>query len=392
VTKIVFSIPRNAVVGGVALVVVSGALVAAEDRPARLSVDDIKKSLEAPGAHDPFVPAAPVGIDPEAVKKGIPQNDPLTKAKVELGKQLYFDARLSKDNTVSCASCHRPDHGWGDPRAFSAGVGGALGGRHSPTVLNRGLGTIQFWDGRAKTLEDQALGPIANPVEMNLPLAEALTRLNAIEGYRLQFEKVFGGPASEERVAKAIAAFERTVLGGSSRVDLDEDAERYAKVDLDDADADLKARATKAIEAAKKAPLTDSERRGKAIFYGKANCSLCHAGNNYADDDFYNLGVGANAKTPDAGRMDATKKEDDWGKFKTPTLRGTLVRAPYMHDGSEPTLEAVVEYYDKGGTPNKNLSPRIKKLGLSKDEKADLVAFLKALSGEVPVVEAPRLP
>jgi cytochrome c peroxidase len=373
------------------LVLASSILVLAQafagDTPRR-SLDEIKKDLEAKGAHDAYVPTAPLGLDQEALQKAIPANEPLTKAKVELGRELYFDGRLSKDGTISCASCHSPSHGWGDPGRFSKGVGGKLGGRHAPTVLNRVFGKLQFWDGRAATLEAQALGPIENPVEMADKCEDVVPRLNAIEGYKLQFEKVFGGPATKERIALAIAAFERTVLSGNSRVDKDDEATRWKKADLDDASPEKKAIAQAAIEAAAKDPLTESERRGKAVFEGKANCSLCHLGHNYTDEDFHNLGVDANE-----GRFAVTKEEKDWGRFKTPTLRGLVGREPYMHDGSEATLEAVVDFYDKGGGVGaKNLSHRLKPLGLTKEEKADLVAFLKALSGEQTKIEPPKLP
>ncbi|MEZ0229180.1 MAG: cytochrome-c peroxidase [Planctomycetota bacterium] len=342
-------------------------------------------------ADETFVPRAPLGLDQAALDKAL-QQEPLTKAKVELGKQLYFDGRLSKDGTVSCASCHAPDHGFGDPGKFSKGVGGKLGGRHAPTVLNRVFGRLQFWDGRAATLEQQALGPIENPVEMAGNLDEAVKWLNQTEGYRKQFEQVFGGPATKDRIAKAIASFERTVLNGNSRVDLDEEAERWKKADQDELTAEQKTKAKAAIEAAAKAPLGDSERRGKALFFGKANCSLCHTGHNYTDEEFHNLGVGSDAREPDAGLAAVSKSDKDWGKFKTPTTRGLVGREPYMHDGSEATLEAVVDYYDRGGNKNKNLSDRMKPLGLSTQEKADLVAFLKALSGETTMVEKPKLP
>ncbi len=368
------------------------AIVRAE-QPARESLDEITKRLEAKGAHEPFQPKTPLGLDPEAIAKGIPQDNPLTPAKVELGKQLYFDGRLSADGTVSCASCHDPAHGWADPGQFSKGVAGKLGGRNAPTVINRVLGKVQFWDGRAGTLEQQALGPIENPVEMAAKLDDVVTKLNGLPGYKAQFERVFGGPATKERIALAIAAFERTVLSGASRVDLDDEAERFAKVDeSDEFDAETRARAKAAREAVARAPLTESEKRGKKLFFNKASCALCHSGQNYTDELFYNLGVGAQAKTPDEGLCVISKKAEDWGKFKTPGLRNIAESAPYMHDGSEATLEAVVDYYDRGGTKNKNLSDRIKPLGLTKEEKADLVAFMKALSGEVTKVGAVKLP
>jgi cytochrome c peroxidase len=334
---------------------------------------------------------APLGIDQIALDKAV-ASEPLTKAKIELGKQLYFDGRLSKDGTISCASCHDPKHGWGDDDKFSKGVGGHLGGRHAPTVVNRVFGRLQFWDGRAGSLEDQALGPIQNPVEMANTLDAVVTFLNQTEGYKKQFEAVFGGPATKERLAKAIASFERTVLSGASRVDLDEEAERWKKADDEDLSAEKKEIKKAALAAAAKAPLTDSERRGKALFFGKANCSLCHTGHNYTDEEFYNIGIGSQAKEPDAGRSAISKDDKDWGKFKTPTTRALVGREPYMHDGSEATLEAVVDYYDKGGTPNKNLSERIKPLHLTAEEKADLVGFLRALSGETTMAEKPHLP
>jgi cytochrome c peroxidase len=367
-------------------------LVARADDPPRLSVDEIKKSLDAPGAHDSFVPEPPLGLDASSVKSAIPADNPVTRAKVELGRELYFDGRLSGDGTVSCASCHVPEKGFVDPNRFSKGVGGKLGGRHAPTILNRALGNLEFWDGRAKSLEEQALGPVQNPVEMASSLDEVVKRLNANEGYRIQFERVFGGPATPDRIAKAIATFERTVFSGGSRVDLDDDAERFAKADLEEADDATKARAKAAKEAAAAHPLTDAERRGKALFIGKANCSLCHTGQNYTDELFHNLGVGTEASEPDPGLAKITQKDADWGKFKTPTVRGLVNRAPYMHDGSEPTLEAVVDYYDRGGRKNKNLSDRIKPLGLTPAEKADLVSFLKALEGTTVAAARPRLP
>ena len=343
------------------------------------------------GDQDTVALKAPFGLDQSALDKALAA-EPLTQAKIDLGKQLYFDGRLSKDGTVSCASCHDPKHGWGDEDRFSKGVGGKLGGRHAPTVVNRVFGRLQFWDGRAATLEDQAVGPIQNPVEMASTLEAVVTFLNQTEGYKAQFEKVFGGPATKERLATAIASFERTVLSGASRVDLDEDAQRWTKADDDEplrrAEGDQEGRPRGGRQGA---PLRRRAPR-EGAFFGKANCSLCHAGFNYTDEEFYNIGTGSQAKEPDAGRSAISKDEKDWGKFKTPTTRALVGREPYMHDGSEATLEAVVDYYDRGGTPNKNLSERIKPLHLTAGEKADLVSFLRALSGETTKVEPPKLP
>jgi cytochrome c peroxidase len=359
----------------------------AGDPPRRL-LEEIKKDLDAKGAHDPYLPTVPLGLDQARFDNRIPDDSPLTKAKIELGSELYFDGRLSRDGTVSCASCHSPAHGFSDPGKLSKGVDGQLSARHAPTVINRVYGLLEFWDGRAMSLEAQTLGPIENPAEMDEKLDDLIPRLNAIEGYRVQFERVFGGPATKERLAQAIAAFERTILCGNSRVDKDEEAERWKKLDLDALSPEKNAIANAAIEAAAKDPLSEAERRGRALFARKARCAGCHAGYCYTDEDFHNDGVDASE-----GRLAISKDETERGSYKTPTLRGLVGREPYMHDGSKATLEDVVDFYDKGGgVGTKNLSRQLRKLRLTQQEKADLVAFLKALSGETTKVEVPRLP
>lgn len=308
----------------------------------------------------------PLGLDPYMVK--IPEDNPLTVEKIELGKILYFDPRLSKDDTVSCASCHHPEKGWSNAEAFATGVDGQVGGRASPPVHNRIFSDLQFWDGRAASLEDQALGPIQNPIEMGMTMPVALEKLEKIEGYPELFEKAFGSSEiTADRVAKAIASFERTVVSGNSPWD------RYEQGD--------------------DSALDEAEKRGLALFRGKAKCSVCHTGFNLTDEKYHNIGVGMDKAEPDLGRASQTKNEEDTGAFKTPTLRDIALTAPYFHDGSAETLMEVVEFYDKGGTPNPYLSENIQKLNLTDQEKADLVAFMKALTGETrTVVTAPELP
>lgn len=288
--------------------------------------------------------------------------------KIALGKELYFDPRLSADNTVSCSTCHNPQHGWSDARMTSAGVGGQVGGRNAPTIVNTAFGKFQFWDGRAGTLEEQALGPIANPIEMNMPVEEAVKRLNGIEGYRKQFQEIFGSECNKENLAKALAAYERTILSGDAPYD------RY--------------------KAGDKAALSEAAVRGMKLFFGKANCSACHSGSNFTDNAFHNIGIGMDKSQPDKGRAAISKLEGDTGAFKTPTLREVARSAPYMHDGSMKSLEEVVEHYNKGGTPNPFLDEEIFKLNLSDQDKADLVSFMKeGLSSEAyPMHEAPELP
>lgn len=310
------------------------------------------------------LPKVPPGLEPPP----IPADNPMTAAKVELGKQLYFEKRLSVDNTVSCASCHDPEKGWSNADTFATGVKGQRGGRSAPTVINSAYHPLQFWDGRANQLEGQALGPIQNPIEMNLSLDEAIGRLNKIEGYKKQFQAVFGTDATPDAVAKAIAAFERTVLSGDAPYD------HY--------------------KAGDKKAMSEAAVRGMDLFFNKARCSACHGGPNFSDAAFHNIGVGMDKKEPDEGRKAISKLEGDRGAFKTPTLRDIARTAPYMHDGSQKTLADVVEHYNKGGIANPQLDEEIFPLNLSAEEKADLVTFMKEglASKSYPLVKPPKLP
>jgi cytochrome c peroxidase len=313
-------------------------------------------------ADGPF--KTPLGLKPVPV----PADNPMTPEKVELGKQLYFDPRLSCDDTVSCASCHDPKKGWSNSDRFATGVRKQIGGRSAPTIINSAYSDLQFWDGRANLLEGQALGPIANPIEMDHKLEDCVTKLNKIPGYRQQFQKVFGTDVTSENMARAIAAFERTILSGNAPYD------RY--------------------KAGDKTAMSAAAERGMKVFFGKGHCSACHTGPNFSDFAFHNIGIGMDAKEPDLGRYQVTKVEGDKGAFKTPTLREVARHAPYMHDGSLESLEAVVEYYNQGGVKNPQLDEDISPLHLTAQEKADLVTFLKEglSSSEYPDVEAPKLP
>jgi cytochrome c peroxidase len=301
-------------------------------------------------------------------KMRIPADNPLTQGKVELGKLLFFDPRLSSDNTISCASCHDPKKGWSNGERFATGVDGQKGGRSAPTVINSGYQYFQFWDGRAIQLEGQALGPIENPIEMNMPLDKVVTKLNKIPGYRSRFKKVFGTEVTSEGMALALASFERTVLSGDAPFD------RY--------------------KAGKKQALSEAAVRGMKLFFNKARCSACHAGSSFTDGGFHNLGVGITAKQPDLGRYVVKNLEGNKGIFKTPTLRDIARTAPYMHDGSLATLEDVVEFYDQGGVANPQLDEELEPLKLTDQQKKDLVTFLKEGLGShaYPDVEAPKLP
>lgn len=317
-----------------------------------------------------YVLELPLGLQADAAF--VPESNPLSKEKIELGRMLYFDPRLSKDGNLACAGCHIPYHGFADPKPTSHGVGFKLGARNSPTVINRLFSAEQFWDGRARDLEEQAHGPLTNPVEMAMAShADVVAECGKVEAYRPLFAAAYGTDDIDmTRIAQAIASYERTVVSGNSPFD------RYQAGDRD--------------------ALSASQVRGLALFNGKANCQTCHVSFNFTDENYHNLGVGwdpAKKELKDLGRYEVSKIDADRGAFKTPTLRNIVETAPYMHDGSEATLRQVIELYDRGGNANPHLSPKMKPLNLTAVEKDDLLAFLLALTGEVNNLEPPsRLP
>ena len=367
-----------------------------------LTTEEIKAWLDKKPNHRPLEVVLPVGLALGANNISIPADNPITRAKIELGRQLFFDTRLSSDNTISCASCHHPEDGYGRNTTFGVGVGGQKGGRNSPIAFNRILSSVQFWDGRAATLEDQAKGPIANPIEMANTHDAAVKTLKGIEGYRLQFESIFPGKGiTIDTVAQAIATFERALVTGASPADYYEPHANFVKNfrdELKDLDAfkkdDLESynQYWSLKRASDAHPITASAIRGRELFFGKANCTACHAGANFTDEKYHNIGIGMDKPKPDLGRYDQTKIEKDKGAFKTPTVRNISQTGPYMHDGSLKTLEEVVEWYDKGGHPNPYLSDKMKKLNLTAQEKEDLVSYMKALQGDLPKVRTDRLP
>jgi cytochrome c peroxidase len=338
-------------------------------------------------------PVLPLGLSQGTKQITGLDTNPLTRAKIELGRQLYFDTRLSADATVSCASCHDPAMGYTAHTTTGVGIGGQKGGRNSPVSFNRILSGKQFWDGRADSLEAQAVGPIANPIEMGFTHEGVVKRLGEIPVYKKQFDKIFG-EVTIDRVGQAIAAFERTLVTSPSPYDYHEELLPFAKMDAEDIaeDEELAAKYAAVKAAAEAHPMSESAKRGRDLFFGKANCTACHVGANLADEQYHNLGVGMDKPEPDLGRFVVTKDEKDTGAFKTPTVRNVALTAPYMHDGSVATLEEVVAWYDKGGHPNPQLSDKIKPLNLSDEEETDLVEFMKACSSPTPPVETGRLP
>jgi cytochrome c peroxidase len=294
-----------------------------------------------------------------------PDDNQYTKERALLGRTLFFDPRLSGSGVMSCATCHNPAFAWGDGLPKGVGHGMKQLGRRTPTILNLAWAERLFWDGRAASLEEQALGPIQSPDEMNMPLPRALETLRAIPGYRTMFERAYPRQGiTEVTLGKAIATFERTVISGIAPFD-----EWVAGLD---------------------SALSDSARRGFVLFNGKANCAKCHSGWSFTDHGFHDLGmkdgdVGRGKLLPSLVRMQHA--------FKTPTLRNVEARRPYMHDGSLATLEAVIDYYDRGGDVQRpSLSGDMRSLRLSAAEKRDLLAFLHTLTSVDAPVQLPQLP
>lgn len=309
--------------------------------------------------------AKPPLLVPLPRKIPAPEENPTTKEKVALGRQLFFDPRLSGENTMSCATCHLPEKAFGDGLPRAKGANDKELSRNTPSLLNVGLYATYFWDGRAGSLEEQALGPIQSPDEMNQNLDELVRELSQVPGYRQQFQQVFGTEVSGQSIAKALAAFQRTLITGPSPFD------RYLAGDQQS--------------------LSRSAQRGLALFQGEAGCIRCHQGPLLSDGKFYRLGVSFS----DEGLAVVTGKQEDKGRFRTPSLRNIAQTGPYMHNGSLKTLDEVVTFYYRGIplTAPDGLELDLQPLsGQSFAEIADLVAFLKSLTGDPPKITPPELP
>jgi|SRR5688572_21694668 len=286
-----------------------------------------------------LVIAIPLGLD---LYMPVPEGNPLSVEKVELGRRLFRDRRLSRDRSIACSSCHDPERAFSDGRPVAIGIARQVGRRNAPALINRGYGRAFFWDGRAATLEEQVLQPIQDPKEMDMTLGEVSERV--------------GLPPHE--ISRALASYVRAILSGNSRFDRFVNGDRRA--------------------------LSPEQQEGLRVFRGKGNCTSCHVGPNFTDERVHNTGIAwRDGSFLDEGRSAVTGQLADRGAFKTPTLREIARTAPYMHDGSRLSLEDVVEYYDRGGNANPALDSELRPLKLTASEKRSLVAFLRALSGTV---------
>jgi cytochrome c peroxidase len=297
---------------------------------------------------------APLGL---SATGRVPVDNPITPEKIDLGRRLFFDPALSDDRTVSCATCHQPDRAFADGTPLSEGILGRKGGRNTPTLVNRVYGRSFFWDGRARTLEEAVLMPVRDTLEMAMDVPRLIDRVRGDAAYRAQFAAAFpGAEITEAMVAQALATYVRSLVAGNSAVD------RFRAGDA--------------------SALSASAQRGQQLFFGRARCATCHQGANFTDEGFEALGV----PSADPGRFAATGNERDRGTFKVPTLRDVALTAPYMHDGSLASLEAVVDFYDRGGGLAAGARGRrrrdVRPLGLDAGQKADLVAFLRGLTSE----------
>ncbi|MEB3284345.1 MAG: cytochrome c peroxidase [Candidatus Sericytochromatia bacterium] len=296
-----------------------------------------------------------------------PADNPVTQAKVELGFRLWFEPRLSGNGRMTCGTCHQHNRGFSNGQRNAEGIHGRRGRRSVPTIYAAAGSSQQFWDGRAESLEAQALGPVTDPLEMDAKLDDVVRRLNSHPYYPKKFKEAFGETVTPEGIARALASFERALQTELSPY------ERFLRGDS--------------------AALTEQQQLGNRLFNSsRGRCFSCHSGPDLTDRLFHNTGVGARDASPDSGRFLVTGNPGDKGRFKTPTLRNVALTAPYMHNGTLPTLEAVVAFYDQGGFPNSNLDRNLVPLGLTGEERDALVAFLSALSAPDNLITIARLP
>lgn len=366
-----------------------------------VTVAEMTRWLADKSNHAPLEIELPMWLKPGAGQAKDLKDNPMTRAKLELGRQLFFDKRLSADNSISCASCHEPEYGYTIDEAVATGINGQKGKRNPPTLLNRVMLSLghdkQFWDGRSDSVEDALLHALSDPSEMAASVDKTVEKLNKIEGYRLEFDEIYG-EITWDSVGDAIGCFVRNLVTDPSTYDYYARWQGWKDADPEDLKEDVEYAAAfeEAKANAEAHPMSESAQRGEYLFFGnKAWCSACHNGVNFTDELYHNTGIGLDADDPDLGRYNVTKRPQDWGAFKTPTIRGAIYTAPYMHDGSLRTLEDVIEWYAHEGLANRNLDYRYKRIEgeeLTAQDKRDLVEFVKACSGPLPKVETGRLP
>lgn len=351
-----------------------------------LTVDQVRHWLAQTGVHDPLEFELPWNLTDAASLVFVPPENPLTRAKIELGRQLFFDPRLSEFGTMSCATCHLPE------QDFSAHATMPGTHRNPPVCFNRLFSTRQSWNGRDASLEHQIEGPVTAHFEMATTPEDCVRQLQAVEGYRLQFDAIFGR-LDFDAVRAALASFQRALVTGPSPWDYKRLLSQYENRDPEALSDDDRRYVDELRAGAREHAMSAAAIRGEALFFSeRTKCHTCHSGPNLTDELFHNTGAGMDDLEPDLGRYLVTGREEDRGAFKTPTLRNVARTSPYMHNGQFGTLREVVDWFDQGGYRHADLDRALRPLNLTRDEKRDLVAFLEALTGPLPAVEAARLP
>ena len=313
----------------------------------------------------------------------VPDDNSLTLAKIELGRQLFFDPRMTGPGGMTCAECHHPTHGYARSMLLPT-----INRKPLPAV-NRIFSREQFWDGKASELEQQPRIPISRAHEMNSSPEQTTKQIASVPGYRLQFERIYG-EVSYNAIVKSLACFERALLTGPAPYDYQRVLDRFADRDLDSLTQREREIYDLALAGAKQNPMSEAAKRGQILFFSdRTNCSDCHSGLLFTDGEYHNVGTGSEI---DAGRFNVTGKEEDRGAFRTPSLRNVSQLGPYMHDANFYTLLEAVGWFNAGGDSSKGQSDLIRPLGLNAEELNDLVAFLEALTCQLPAVEMERLP
>jgi cytochrome c peroxidase len=356
-----------------------------------LTLPEAEAWLADPKNHEPLDFVLPIGLRELADEVKIPADNPLTRAKIELGRQLFVDRRLSSpERNLACFRCHLPNEGFTD-HVVVGDPGRGLPERVPPMTINRIFGEEQFWDGRAPTLEAQTVIPIASAHELASTHADCLAFLQGNPVYRRQFEAIFGG-VSIDNVGRALASFLRAIVTAPARFDDWQEWRRWEGRDP----ATLTAAERPQYEAAEKRarlrPMGPSAQRGYELFQGRAGCANCHTGPNFTDEQYHNLGVGLDAEKPDLGRYLVTKQPADRGAFRTPTLRNVAQAPGYMHNSQFYSLREVIDFFAAGGRPNDQLDPALEPFTLDDAERRDLLEFLASLRSKVPPVSLGRLP
>lgn len=349
---------------------------------------EVEAWLADPKNHEPLEFVLPLSLRLGGNDVQLPADQALTRAKIELGRQLYFDSRLAGPSNMSCSHCHHPTAG------YSRWMVMPVINRNVSAGFNRILSREQFWDGRVDSLEDQIEHPLTNKYEMHNTVPDAVRQIEAVEGYRLQFERIYGG-VTFTAITQAISCFERALVTGPSPFDFEEVVRRSDEHSAETLGELEQSELEEARRGMNEFPLSENARRGRDLFFSdRTHCATCHSGPNFTDEQYHAVGLPpiSSKAAADTGRFAVTGREEDRDAYKTPTLRNIAQTPPYMHAGQLETLEEVVAWFNQPKAATPHVSPLLRPLGLSSGDQRDLVEFLRSLTGPLPPVESGRLP